>query len=100
MKIAVVSQAYYPRYGGVAENVAHSAAVLALRGHDVSIITGRPVGVGHSPSEAVPRIDGLDLGVGQVVPELFTQLQIFCDALLLDCLRLADLRERRKLLGA
>lgn len=74
MKIAFVSQAYYPRYGGVSENVAHSAAVLAERGHDITVITGRPVGVGHPPGEAVPGLAGLDrvrvqrFGHGLMIP--------------------------------
>jgi phosphatidylinositol alpha-mannosyltransferase len=74
MKIGFVSQAYYPRYGGVSENVAHSAAVLAERGHDVTVITGRPLGVGHPPAEAVPGLPGLDrvrvrrFGYGLMIP--------------------------------
>jgi phosphatidylinositol alpha-mannosyltransferase len=74
MKIAFVSQAYYPRYGGVSENVAHSAAVLAERGHDVTVITGRPVGVGHPAAEAVPELPALRrvrvkrFGYGLMIP--------------------------------
>jgi phosphatidylinositol alpha-mannosyltransferase len=74
VKIAFVSQAYYPRYGGVSENVAHSAAALAERGHEVTVITGRPVGVGHPAAEAVPGLAGLDrvrvqrFGHGLMIP--------------------------------
>ena len=39
MKIGIVSQSYYPRYGGVTEHVHHTAVELRKRGHDVLIIT-------------------------------------------------------------
>ncbi len=39
MKIGIVSQSYYPRYGGVTEHVHHTAVELRRRGHDVVIIT-------------------------------------------------------------
>ena len=39
MKIGIVSQSYYPRYGGVTEHVHHTALELRRRGHDVTIIT-------------------------------------------------------------
>ena len=41
MKIGIVSQSYYPRYGGVTEHVHHTAAELRRRGHDVRVITSR-----------------------------------------------------------
>jgi phosphatidylinositol alpha-mannosyltransferase len=41
VKIGIVSQSYYPRYGGVTEHVHHSAVELRRRGHQVIIITGR-----------------------------------------------------------
>lgn len=41
MRIGIVSQSYYPRYGGVTEHVHNSAAELRRRGHQVTIITGR-----------------------------------------------------------
>ena len=41
MKIGIVSQSYYPRYGGVTEHVHHTALELRRRGHDVTIITSR-----------------------------------------------------------
>ncbi len=41
MKIAIVSQSYYPRFGGVTEHVHHTAEELIRRGHDVRIITSR-----------------------------------------------------------
>jgi phosphatidylinositol alpha-mannosyltransferase len=39
VKIAIVSQSYYPRYGGVTEHVHHTAVELRKRGHDVKIVT-------------------------------------------------------------
>jgi phosphatidylinositol alpha-mannosyltransferase len=39
VKIGIVSQSYYPRYGGVTEHVHHTALELRRRGHDVTIIT-------------------------------------------------------------
>jgi phosphatidylinositol alpha-mannosyltransferase len=39
VRIGIVSQSYYPRYGGVTEHVHHTAAELRRRGHDVTIIT-------------------------------------------------------------
>lgn len=44
MKIALVSQSYYPRFGGVTEHVAHTAGELRGRGHEVTVVTGRPPG--------------------------------------------------------
>ncbi len=41
MKIGIVSQAYYPRYGGVTEHVHSTAQELRRRGHDVRVITSR-----------------------------------------------------------
>jgi len=60
VKIGIVSQSYYPRFGGVSENVAHSAAALARRGHDVTVITGHPLHVGHPPSDADAGLAGLE----------------------------------------
>lgn len=74
MKIGIVTQAYYPRYGGVSENVAHSAAALAARGHEVVVVTGRPLRVGHPEADAYPALAGLPsvrverLGYGLLVP--------------------------------
>jgi phosphatidylinositol alpha-mannosyltransferase len=39
VKIGIVSQSYYPRYGGVTEHVHHTALELRKRGHEVVIIT-------------------------------------------------------------
>jgi phosphatidylinositol alpha-mannosyltransferase len=39
VKIGIVSQSYYPRFGGVTEHVHHTAVELRRRGHEVTIIT-------------------------------------------------------------
>lgn len=41
MRIGIVSQSYYPRYGGVTEHVHHTAVELRRRGHEVTIVTAR-----------------------------------------------------------
>lgn len=41
MKIGIVSQSYYPRFGGVTEHVHATAVELSRRGHDVTVITSR-----------------------------------------------------------
>ncbi len=41
MKIGIVSQSYYPRYGGVTEHVHALAVELRRRGHEVTILTSR-----------------------------------------------------------
>ena len=41
MRIGIVSQSYYPRYGGVTEHVHALAAELRRRGHEVTILTSR-----------------------------------------------------------
>jgi phosphatidylinositol alpha-mannosyltransferase len=41
VKIGIVSQSYYPRYGGVTEHVHHTALELRRRGHEVTIVTSR-----------------------------------------------------------
>jgi len=46
MRIGIVTQSYYPRYGGVTEHVHNSAVELRRRGHEVTIITGRIGGNG------------------------------------------------------
>ena len=39
MKIGIVTQSYYPRYGGVTEHVHHTMVELRRRGHEVVIVT-------------------------------------------------------------
>ncbi len=63
MRLALVTQSYYPRYGGVTEHVAHTARELRVRGHAVTIVTGRPPGHREPPNADVVR-----LGTSVVVP--------------------------------
>jgi phosphatidyl-myo-inositol alpha-mannosyltransferase len=55
MRIGIVTQSYYPRFGGVTEHVHATAVELARRGHDVHVITSR---FAQNPNEglAVERI--------------------------------------------
>jgi len=39
VKIGIVTQSYYPRFGGVTEHVHHTATELRRRGHEVCVIT-------------------------------------------------------------
>jgi phosphatidylinositol alpha-mannosyltransferase len=56
VKIGIVSQSYYPRYGGVTEHVHHTAVELRRRGHQVTIITSH-FRRGEAPSDpGVERI--------------------------------------------
>lgn len=41
MKIGIVTQSYYPRFGGVTEHVHATAMELTRRGHDVRVVTAR-----------------------------------------------------------
>lgn len=42
LKIGIVTQSYYPHFGGVTEHVHHMALALERRGHSVTVITGGP----------------------------------------------------------
>lgn len=39
LNVGIITQSYYPRYGGVTENVHHTAVELRRRGHRVVIVT-------------------------------------------------------------
>ena len=54
MKVAIVSDYYYPQLGGITEHVHGQATELARRGHDVTVVTPRLVHV-------APIVDGEDL---------------------------------------
>jgi phosphatidyl-myo-inositol alpha-mannosyltransferase len=56
VKIGIVSQSYYPRYGGVTEHVHHTAVELRRRGHEVTIITSHFMRGQAHHSEGVERI--------------------------------------------
>ena len=63
MKIGIVSQSYYPRYGGVTEHVHHTALELRRRGHQVTIITSR-FRRGEAPSD--PEVERI--GYNLLIP--------------------------------
>ncbi len=70
VRLAFVTQSYYPRFGGVTEHVAHTARELRARGHEVTIVTGRPPG--HRKDAALDAQDGAEdvvrLGTSVLVP--------------------------------
>ncbi len=43
MRIAIVTDFYYPTLGGITEHVDGQARALTALGHDVTVVTGRPV---------------------------------------------------------
>lgn len=51
MKIGIVTQSYYPRFGGVTEHVHATGVELARRGHQVHVITSR---FATNPEEGLP----------------------------------------------
>jgi phosphatidylinositol alpha-mannosyltransferase len=55
VKIGIVTQSYYPRYGGVTEHVHHTAVELRRRGHEVRIITSH-FRRGETSADGVVRI--------------------------------------------
>ena len=42
LRIGIVTQSYYPYYGGVTEHVHHAALALERLGHSVTVMTGGP----------------------------------------------------------
>jgi phosphatidylinositol alpha-mannosyltransferase len=50
LRVAVVTEYYYPHIGGICENVHHFAAEARARGHHVDVITGRIAGVPPRPN--------------------------------------------------
>lgn len=50
LRVAVVTEYYYPHVGGIGENVHHFSAEARARGHHVDIITGRIPGVPPRPN--------------------------------------------------
>jgi phosphatidylinositol alpha-mannosyltransferase len=55
LKIGIVTQSYYPNFGGVTEHVHHMALALEKRGHSVTVITGGPDSPCPNPSPRVLR---------------------------------------------
>ena len=64
MRIGIVTQSYYPRYGGVTEHVHNTALELRRRGHEVTIITGRF----RDRREAEPALGVERVGANVLVP--------------------------------
>jgi phosphatidyl-myo-inositol alpha-mannosyltransferase len=80
MRVALVTEHYYPHPGGVSEHVFHLARHLSGRGHEVAIVTGAgaqasdvplpervrfiPIGAGHVRVGANGAISQLTVGVG------------------------------------
>jgi phosphatidylinositol alpha-mannosyltransferase len=100
VKLALVSQSYYPRFGGVSENVGHCAAAFARGGHDVTVITGRPLHTGHAPGHADPRLPGLErvrvlrIGTGVLIPFQGAFVDVILSPTLRDDLEAMWRRER------
>ena len=46
MRIAIVTDFYYPALGGISEHVDGQARALTALGHEVTVITGRPFRAG------------------------------------------------------
>jgi phosphatidylinositol alpha-mannosyltransferase len=63
VKIGIVSQSYYPRYGGVTEHVHNTAIELRRRGHQVTIITSH-FRRGEAPSD--PEVERI--GYNLLIP--------------------------------
>jgi hypothetical protein len=63
VKLALVTQSYYPRFGGVTEHVEHSARELRARGHEVTIVTGARPAIARPIPKGVVR-----LGTSIMVP--------------------------------
>ena len=47
VRIAIVTDYYYPQLGGITEHVHGQATQLAARGHEVTVVTGRLL---HTPA--------------------------------------------------
>jgi phosphatidylinositol alpha-mannosyltransferase len=58
MKIALVSEYYYPVLGGITEHVYHLASSLSSKGHDVTVVTSNYLGRNghHVPDEQDFRV--------------------------------------------
>ena len=44
MRIAIVTDFYYPTLGGISEHVDGQARALTALGHEVTVVTGRKLG--------------------------------------------------------
>jgi phosphatidyl-myo-inositol alpha-mannosyltransferase len=61
LRVALVSEYYYPDVGGLPEHLHHLGRHLARRGHEVSILTTRFPGAGTPPLPACPEAPGLEV---------------------------------------
>ena len=70
MRIAVVTEHYYPELGGIAEHVYGQATELARRGHDVTVITPKQLVAAKGPvDQAPPRTENFEvLRLGTAIP--------------------------------
>ncbi len=69
MRIAIVTDYYYPMLGGITEHVHGQARELARRGHEVTVVTGHllrtpPIADPGARSEADEGFDVVRLGMG------------------------------------
>src|SRR6185437_7719850 len=68
MRIAIVSDFYYPVLGGITEHVDGQARALSARGHEVTLVTGRPFRPGRAADGGEtwpePTFEIVRLGVG------------------------------------
>ncbi|HVP57689.1 MAG TPA: glycosyltransferase family 4 protein [bacterium] len=55
MRIAMVTQSYYPRLGGVTEHVHNLSAALRTMGHEVKVITSGPAQPGETSTIRIGR---------------------------------------------
>jgi phosphatidylinositol alpha-mannosyltransferase len=67
MKVAIVTEYYYPLLGGITENVHNTALGLAVRGHDATIVTSAAPSDGLPPSER-PADAARVVRIGRSIP--------------------------------
>ncbi len=69
MRIAIVSEHYYPQLGGITEHAYGQATELARRGHQVTLITPRLLLPPRTVDPAPPREELFEIvRVGQAYP--------------------------------
>ena len=69
MRIAIVSEHYYPQLGGITEHAYGQATELARRGHEVTLITPRLLVLPRTVDQAPPREELFEIvRVGRAYP--------------------------------
>ena len=69
MRIAIVSEHYYPQLGGITEHVYGQASELARRGHEVTLITPKLLVPPRTVDDAPARPEAFEvLRVGTAYP--------------------------------